>query len=162
MAAEPGCVERVFRGDDVLFDRVSGVRHLGSDAPITTHTAFRLASVSKQFTAAAILTLVEIRAVVLGCASWPNCCRECPAYTRSITVRQVLEPYQWLARLRSADGGGCGPRWDGVYPDALDRRCRGPSIVGGNAGTTVWARKSLGLQQFRLCGAWPDCGGGVR
>jgi CubicO group peptidase (beta-lactamase class C family) len=110
MAVEPGCAERVFRGDDILLDRVSGVRRLGSEEPITTHTAFRLASVSKQFTAAAILTLVEAGRLSLD-ARLADLLPGMPAYTRAITVRHLLThtsglpDYEVLMDEAAAHGG---------------------------------------------------------
>lgn len=49
----------VARGDHVLFSEGFGLANLELDVPNTTETVFRVGSVSKQFTAAAILQLQE-------------------------------------------------------------------------------------------------------
>lgn len=49
----------VARGDQVLFRQVYGVADADTDAPLTLQSRFRLASLSKQFTAAAILRLQD-------------------------------------------------------------------------------------------------------
>jgi len=109
-AGQPGCVERVFRGDEVLLDHAFGVRRLGEAAPITAHTAFRLASVSKQFTAAAVLILVESGQLSLD-ARLADLLRGMPEYTRSITVRHLLThtsglpDYEALMDEAAAHGG---------------------------------------------------------
>jgi CubicO group peptidase (beta-lactamase class C family) len=109
-AAQPGCVERVFRGTDVLLDRASGVHRVGSNVPLTANTAFRLASVSKQFTAAAILTLVETGQLSLD-ARLSDLLPDMPDYTRRITVRHLLThtsglpDYEALMDEAAARGG---------------------------------------------------------
>ena len=58
-AAGPGCAALVIEDGRVLFSHVSGFADLDGGAPVTAQTNFRLASVSKQFTAAAIALLAE-------------------------------------------------------------------------------------------------------
>ena len=55
----PGVAILVTHGDRVLFQKGYGLAHLEHRAPITPHTLFELASVSKTFTATAILILQE-------------------------------------------------------------------------------------------------------
>jgi CubicO group peptidase (beta-lactamase class C family) len=47
------------KGRDVLFEKLSGYRDLEGQLPVTSRSAFNLASVSKQFTGAAILLLAH-------------------------------------------------------------------------------------------------------
>jgi N-acyl-D-amino-acid deacylase len=47
------------RGEEVLFEKLSGHRDLAGQLPVTSHSAFNLASVSKQFTGAAVLLLAH-------------------------------------------------------------------------------------------------------
>ena len=54
----PGITVAVRKGTST-FARAYGVADLETNAPATTHTVFQVASVSKQFTAAAIMRLVE-------------------------------------------------------------------------------------------------------
>jgi len=86
---EPGCVERVVQNGTVVLDRAHGVGRIASPQPLDARTAFRLASLSKQFTAAAILTLVEQHRLTLD-ASLGTLLPGLPAYTRAITVRHLL------------------------------------------------------------------------
>ncbi len=46
-------------GGEVVFEHGWGVRRLGKEDPVTSSTTFRMASVSKQFTATAVLTLAD-------------------------------------------------------------------------------------------------------
>jgi len=54
-ADKPGLAARVERGGEVVFERYLGGADLEHDAPVTAATRFHVASVSKQFTAFAIL-----------------------------------------------------------------------------------------------------------
>lgn len=56
---EPGAAVLVLRGDEVIFDRGYGLADLQTGAPIDGDTFFNIASVSKQFTAVAVLQLQE-------------------------------------------------------------------------------------------------------
>lgn len=56
---EPGAAVLVLKGDSVLFDRGYGLADMESKAPIDGNTFFNIASVSKQFTAVAVLQQVE-------------------------------------------------------------------------------------------------------
>jgi len=54
---EPGVSVAVFKKDDILFQKQYGTTNLDYNIPITSQTVFDIASISKQFTAAAILLL---------------------------------------------------------------------------------------------------------
>lgn len=56
---EPGAAVAVAYQEELIFGKGYGVRDLESQEPITLNTAFRMASVSKQFTALCILSLVD-------------------------------------------------------------------------------------------------------
>lgn len=56
---EPGAAVLILKGDDILFDKGYGVADLETKKPIDGNTFFNIASVSKQFTAVAILQLAE-------------------------------------------------------------------------------------------------------
>lgn len=58
-ADEPGAAVLVMRGDDILFDKGYGIADIDTKKPIDGNTFFNIASVSKQFTAVAILQLAE-------------------------------------------------------------------------------------------------------
>ncbi|MBP3257127.1 MAG: beta-lactamase family protein [Bacteroidales bacterium] len=58
-SSEPGAAVLVMKGDQVIFDKGYGLANLETGASIDGNTAFNIASVSKQFTAVAVLQLVE-------------------------------------------------------------------------------------------------------
>ncbi|HUT76729.1 MAG TPA: serine hydrolase domain-containing protein, partial [Polyangia bacterium] len=55
----PGCAVGVFERGELAFARGAGMASLEYDVPITARTVFRVASTSKQFTAAVILDLAD-------------------------------------------------------------------------------------------------------
>jgi len=58
-ADEPGAAVLVLRGDDIIFDKGYGIADINTRKAIDGNTFFNIASVSKQFTAVAILQLAE-------------------------------------------------------------------------------------------------------
>ncbi|TVZ46795.1 serine hydrolase domain-containing protein [Olleya sp. Hel_I_94] len=58
-ANEPGFSIAVFKKDQILFQKQYGTTNLDYNIPISSKTVFDIASISKQFTAAAILLLEE-------------------------------------------------------------------------------------------------------
>lgn len=56
---QPGAAVLIMRGGRTLFEKCYGCADLETGAPITPATSFNIASVSKQFTAVAVLQLVE-------------------------------------------------------------------------------------------------------
>lgn len=86
---EPGLAVLVRRDGQTVFARGYGVTRLRSPAKIGAHTNFRLASVSKQFTAMAVMLLVHDQK--LG-YDWPltRIFPGFPSYGDSITVRNLL------------------------------------------------------------------------
>jgi CubicO group peptidase (beta-lactamase class C family) len=58
-ATSPGCAVAVFQDGAVLYKRAYGMANLDHDVRLTPASVFHVASVSKQFTAAAILLLAQ-------------------------------------------------------------------------------------------------------
>ena len=59
-ADEPGAAVLVLKGNDILFDKGYGVARMEPENPVISgDTHFNIASVSKQFTAVAVLQLVQ-------------------------------------------------------------------------------------------------------
>ncbi|MBP5504653.1 MAG: beta-lactamase family protein [Bacteroidales bacterium] len=58
-ADEPGAAVLVMQGDSILFDRGYGIADMSTGAQINGDTFFNIASVSKQFTAVAVLQLAS-------------------------------------------------------------------------------------------------------
>src|ERR1041385_4070503 len=86
----PGAAVLVLKRGEVLFKHGYGVAELSSRAKITPATNFRLASVSKEFTAMAIMLLVhdgKLRYEDRLTDIFP----EFPEYGRNITVRELLQ-----------------------------------------------------------------------
>ncbi len=56
---EPGFSIAVFKGDKIILEKQYGIANLDYNVPISNETVFDIASIGKQFTAAAILLLEE-------------------------------------------------------------------------------------------------------
>jgi len=86
---EPGAGIIVLREGQILYLGARGVADLQAMRPIDGRTAFRLASVTKQFTAAAIMLLVKDGRLRYE-DSLTDLFPGFPAYGRDITVRHLL------------------------------------------------------------------------
>jgi CubicO group peptidase (beta-lactamase class C family) len=85
----PGCAVGVIQNGRFLYKTAFGLADLDSRQPITTSTAFNVASMSKQFTAAALYFLLENGKVRLT-DSVRRFVPELPAYADAITVEDLL------------------------------------------------------------------------
>lgn len=85
----PGCALSVMRGGAPVYQRGYGMANLEYGIPITPHSIFHVASVSKQFTAMAVELLVED-----GKVSWDDDVRayvpEVPDFGTTITLRHLV------------------------------------------------------------------------
>jgi len=88
-ANAPGCAVGVLQNGQFVYRTAFGVADLETRAPITPATAFPVASISKQFTAAALFFLVEGGQVRLE-DSVRRFIPELPALTGEITVADLL------------------------------------------------------------------------
>ena len=79
----------VARGDEVLFRGAYGVADRGTGEPLTPAHRFRIASVSKQFTAAAVLQLQDkgVLSVDDPVCRW---IQPCPEHWRAVTLHHLL------------------------------------------------------------------------
>jgi len=87
--SSPGCAVAVDRNGRTLVSKAYGMANLEYDVPITPNTIFEAGSVSKQFTAAAVLLLAQDGKLSLEdpiAKYFP----ELPAYAKGITIRQML------------------------------------------------------------------------
>lgn len=105
----PGASVVVARGDSVLLARGYGLADVESAAPITPATAFRLASVTKQFTAAAVLALAESGAISLD-DRLGDVLPATPPYARDVRVRHLLAHTSGLPDYEALLGTGDGPQ----------------------------------------------------
>jgi CubicO group peptidase (beta-lactamase class C family) len=85
----PGASVLVMKNDSVVFKKGYGIADMESGTPVTAATNFRLASVSKQFTAMSVMLLAE-----QGMLSYEDRISkffpDFPAYGFDITVRHLL------------------------------------------------------------------------
>lgn len=85
----PGCAVGVIEDGQFVFQKGYGLANLAHDVPITPKTRFRLASTSKQFTAAAIAILVRQGKVSLG-DDIRKFLPELPDYGEKVTVANLV------------------------------------------------------------------------
>lgn len=88
-AEGPGCALGVSREGKIVFQNGYGMANLETGAPITPATIFHVASISKQFTAAAILLLVKDGKLSLD-DDVRKYLPELPDYGHRITIRHLL------------------------------------------------------------------------
>jgi CubicO group peptidase (beta-lactamase class C family) len=84
----PGCVLGIGRGSQVLYERGYGMANLEYDAPLTASTIVEIGSVSKQFTAGAVLLLAQRGVLSLedDIRKWLP---EVPDFGKKITIRML-------------------------------------------------------------------------
>jgi len=85
----PGASVMVIHHGKPVFAKGYGLANLETKTPCTTNTNFRLASVTKQFTAMAVMILAERKQLSLG-ESLNAFFPEFPEYGKAITVRHLL------------------------------------------------------------------------
>ncbi len=84
-----GAAVLVIDDGKVVFRQGFGVADIKTGKPVTPQTNFRIASVSKQFTATAVMLLVDRQRVSLE-DTLDRCFPGFPAYGKKITVRHLL------------------------------------------------------------------------
>src|SRR5215475_13680068 len=85
----PGLAVLVKKDGRVVFERGYGVKELRTGSKIDTKTNFRLASVTKQFTAMAVMLLLHDKKLKYE-TTLGEVFPEFPEYGKKITVRQLL------------------------------------------------------------------------
>jgi CubicO group peptidase (beta-lactamase class C family) len=88
-AKAPGAAVLVLKGGRPFYERAFGVRDLKSAAKISDGTGFRLASMTKQFTAMAVMLLVHDRKLRYE-DRLTDIFPDFPEYGREITIRHLL------------------------------------------------------------------------
>jgi CubicO group peptidase (beta-lactamase class C family) len=86
---DPGCAVLVKYGGINLLEKAYGVRDLRTHTKIDTRTNFRLASVTKQFTAMAVMLLIHDGKLHYD-DRLTDIFPEFPAYGKAITIRHLL------------------------------------------------------------------------
>ncbi|MGO8731835.1 MAG: serine hydrolase domain-containing protein [Terriglobia bacterium] len=111
---EPGLAVLVRLNGRTLFKRGYGRRDLRSGAPIDSHSNFRLASCTKQFTALAVMLLVQEGKLRLD-DKLTDIFPEFPAYGRTISIRNLLNHTSGLAAYEDLmDKTYAGKPWQEV------------------------------------------------
>ncbi len=88
-ARAPGCSVGVYRAGAIVYTKAYGDADLEHDSPNADTTPFCLASIAKQFTAAAVLLLAQEGKVALG-DDVRKYVPELPDHGRTITLEQLL------------------------------------------------------------------------
>jgi CubicO group peptidase (beta-lactamase class C family) len=83
-----GCILAIDTGQ-LVFEHTTGLADIESKSPCTAATNFRMASVSKQFTATAVMLLVDRGKLTLG-DSLPKFFPGFPDYGNKVTVKHLL------------------------------------------------------------------------
>ncbi|MBU1347653.1 MAG: beta-lactamase family protein [Alphaproteobacteria bacterium] len=95
----------VARGDEILFRQVYGTADVATGAPLRIGDRFRLASISKQFTAAAILKLQDEGKLTIGD---PVCrwIQPCPAAWAPLKIHHLISHTSGIPDLMARPGWG--------------------------------------------------------
>ena len=93
----PGCAVLITMDGDPLYRRGHGLASLEHGAPITPDTVFNVGSISKQFTAMAILLLEDEGTLTLD-DDVRRYVPELPDFGTPMTIRHLLTPHQRPAR----------------------------------------------------------------
>lgn len=106
----------VSRGERVLFRQVYGIADVDTDRPLELDSRFRLASISKQFTAAAILKLQDDGKLTTGD---PVCrwIQPCPAAWAPLKIHHLISHTSGIPDLMARPGWGTRR----VTPATLDQ-----------------------------------------
>ena len=86
----PGASVMVIRDGEPVVTRSYGLAYLDNETPVTPDTSFRLASITKQFTATAVLMLVDDGKLALD-DSIREYFPEFPAFADDIMIRHLLQ-----------------------------------------------------------------------
>ncbi len=86
----PGAAVMVVQKGQVILQKGYGLANLETAEPVTEKTNFRLASVSKQFTAMCILQLIEAEKLALD-TKLTDIFSDFPDYGRSISIKDLLQ-----------------------------------------------------------------------
>jgi CubicO group peptidase (beta-lactamase class C family) len=151
---EPGFALLLRYRGGLAVQRNFGARDLHSKTPIDAATNFRLASVTKQFTAMAIMLLVRDGKLSYDQrleTIWPDF----PEYGRNITIRQLLNHTSGLPDyedLMEATEKTSGPRWSAekqIQDDEVLRLLK-TETRGKFAPGTSWAYSNSGYVMLGL------------
>jgi len=147
-SGQPGLAVLVKKEGTVLFEKGYGLRRIKARAPITPHTDFRLASVTKQFTAMSVM-LLERDGKLRYESTLAEIFPDFPAYGKAITIRHLLTHTSGLPDyedLMDQEEKSHGKRWSPAHQiqdeevlALLEKQTRGKFTPG-----TSWAYSNSG------------------
>jgi CubicO group peptidase (beta-lactamase class C family) len=147
-SGQPGLAVLVKKEGTVLFEKGYGLRKIKGRAPITPHTDFRLASVTKQFTAMSVM-LLERDGKLRYESTLTEIFPDFPAYGKAITIRHLLTHTSGLPDyedLMDQEEKSHGKRWSPAHQiqdeevlALLEKQTRGKFTPG-----TSWAYSNSG------------------
>ena len=115
-SSQPGLALRIIEGDDVVFERTLGFAIADTQIPVAANTNFRLASITKHFTALSILLLIDEGRLEFD-TRLASLIPEFPSYAEDITIRQLLQHQAGL------------PDYEPLVPDGTVPRVRDREVV---------------------------------
>jgi CubicO group peptidase (beta-lactamase class C family) len=158
---EPGLAVLVRRDGNTVFQRGYGVRDFRTKAAIDERTNFRLASVTKQFTAMAVMLLVHDKKLKYE-TTLGEIFLEFPEYGRKITVRQLLNHTAGLPDyedLMDAVEKAKGPSWnaekqiqDAEVLELLEKESKGKFVAGAKWDYSNSGYVMLGIIVAKIAG----------
>ena len=113
----PGCAVAVSRNDEMIIADAYGMADLEHDVPIRPNTIFEAGSVSKQFTATAILLLAQEGKLSLDDAA-RKYIPELPDYGTPLTIRHLLNHTSGLRDWGEVEAIAGWPRTTRAYTHA--------------------------------------------
>jgi CubicO group peptidase (beta-lactamase class C family) len=116
-ATTPGCAVGVAEDGKAVLEKAYGMADLEHDAPNAADTIFEAGSVSKQFTAAAVLLLAREGKLSLDDQARKHI-PELPDYGRPLTIRHMLTHTSGLRDWGEVEGIAGWPRTSRVYTHA--------------------------------------------
>ena len=147
-SGQPGLAVLVKKEGTVLFEKGYGLRRIKARAPITPDTDFRLASVTKQFTAMSVM-LLERDGKLRYESTLTEIFPDFPAYGKAITIRHLLTHTSGLPDyedLMDQEEKSHGKRWSPAHQiqdeevlGLLEKQTRGKFAPG-----TSWAYSNSG------------------
>ncbi|GMG88447.1 serine hydrolase domain-containing protein [Biformimicrobium ophioploci] len=112
----PGAAVMVIRHGEVIYQKGFGWANLETREPVTPSTNFRLASVSKQFTAMAVMQLIE-RGLLSLDSKLSEALEGFPAIGETITIRDLLRHTSGLVD------------YEGLVPDGQSEQVRDADVL---------------------------------
>jgi CubicO group peptidase (beta-lactamase class C family) len=109
----------VAKGDQVLFAKGYGLANIERQVPITPQTKFRLGSITKQFTAMAILILAEQGKLSVDDPTSKHV--ECPEAWKDVTIHHLLTHTSGIPSFTSLAGYGASMPLPSSPSKTLDR-----------------------------------------